>query len=74
MYEWRPTRIHVEAAFGLASEFGDWVERWREPTGLIDMRGTYYALWRKLPDGRWVIEAEVNMPEFCTGSDYCKAR
>ena len=39
-YENRPTRIRVMADFGLASEYGEWLERWKEPTGLTEMRGT----------------------------------
>ena len=73
LFEAQPTRIRVLADHGLASEFGEWVERWREPSGLTELRGTYYALWRR-QSGRWLIEGEVNVPESCTGSDYCKAR
>ena len=72
-YENRPTRIRVVADFGLASEYGEWLERWKEPTGLTEMRGTYYVLWRRV-EGRWVIEGVVEMPESCIGSDYCKPR
>jgi hypothetical protein len=73
VYEARPTRIHVVTDHGLASEFGKWVERWREPSGLTEIRGTYYVLWRN-QGGRWLMEGEVNVPEECTGSDYCKPR
>ena len=72
-YEWRPVRIRVVADHGLASEYGEWVERWKEPTGMTEMRGTYYVLWRR-SGGQWVIEGEVQMPESCVGSDYCKPR
>jgi hypothetical protein len=72
-YENRPTRIRVVADFELASEYGEWLERWKEPTGLTEMRGTYYVLWRRV-EGRWVIEGVVEMPESCIGSDYCKPR
>jgi hypothetical protein len=70
-YEARPTRIRVVADHGFASEYGEWVERWREPSGLTELRGTYYVLWRYQVD-RWLMEAEVNVPETCIGSDYCK--
>lgn len=73
LFQARPTRIRALAGHGLASEFGEWVERWREPSGLTELRGTYYALWRR-QSGSWLIEGEVNAPESCTGSDYCKAR
>lgn len=73
VYVFRPTRIRVVADHGVASEFGEWTERWTEPSGLTKMRGTYYVMWRHQAS-RWVIEAEVNVPESCTGSDYCKPR
>jgi hypothetical protein len=72
-YEAHPTRIRVMADHGLASEYGEWVERWRVPSGLTELRGTYYVFWRS-HGGRWLIEGEVNVPEACTGSDYCKPR
>jgi len=71
VYVFRPTRIRVVAEHGIASEFGEWTEHWTEPSGLTRMRGTYYVMWRFV-GGRWLIEAEVNVPESCTGSDYCK--
>jgi hypothetical protein len=73
LFQARPTRIRVLADHGLASELGEWVERWREPSGLTELRGTYFALWRR-QSNRWLIEGEVNVPESCTGSDYCKVR
>ena len=73
VFEARPTRIRVVADHGLASEYGEWVERWREPSGLTELRGTYYALWRRQKD-RWLLDGEVNVPEACSGSDYCKPR
>lgn len=72
-FEARPTRIRMVADHGLASEYGEWVERWREPSGPTELRGTYYVLWR-YQDNRWLMEAEVNVPEACVGSDYCKGR
>ena len=45
---------------GLASEFGEWVERWREPSGNTELRRTYYALWGR-QNCRCLIEGEVNV-------------
>jgi len=53
VFEARPSRIRVLADHGLPSEYGDWVERWREPSDLTELRGTYYALWRRQKD-RWL--------------------
>src|SRR5262245_51351555 len=71
VYVFRPTRIRVIADHGFASEYGEWTEHWTEPSGLTRMRGTYYVVWRFV-GGHWLIEGEVNVPESCTGSDYCK--
>jgi ketosteroid isomerase-like protein len=73
-FEAQPTRIRVAGDHGLASEFGTWVERWRDSSGLTELRGTYYVLWRRHQADVWLMEAEVNVPEACTGSDYCKPR
>ena len=70
-YVLRPTRIRIVASYGVATEYGEWVEHWRLPSGLTEMRGTYFAVWRRY-DGRWLIESEIIAPESCTGSDYCK--
>jgi len=69
--ELRPARVTVNAAWGLASEEGEWVERWREPSGMTELRGPYFSLWRH-ENGHWRIAAEILHPATCTGSDYCK--
>ena len=69
--ELRPARVTVNAGWGLASEEGEWVERWHEPSGMTELRGPYFSLWRR-ESGHWRIAAEILYPATCTGSDYCK--
>ena len=66
-----PARVTVNVAWDVASEEGDWLERWREPSGMTELRGPYFALWSR-QDGRWQIVAEILHPATCRGSDYCK--
>jgi ketosteroid isomerase-like protein len=73
VYVRTPTAVDVFAAWGVASERGEWTGRWTEPDGLVQIRGTYLAQWRKV-SGTWLIQAEVFVPTACTGSTYCTAR
>jgi ketosteroid isomerase-like protein len=68
-----PRRIEVFEAWQVASEAGDWVGTWTDPDGPIRIRGTYLAQWRQV-GGRWLIQAEVFVPEACEGGAYCAAR
>ena len=56
-----------------ASERGEWVGRWTEPDGKLEIGGTYQAQWRKV-DGRWLIQGELFVPTHCKGSKYCNQR
>lgn len=73
VYVRTPTSVEVFAAWDVASERGDWTGRWTEPDGVVDIRGTYQAQWRKV-DGTWRIQAELFVPTSCRGSAYCAAR
>ncbi len=64
--------VDVFAAWNVASERGEWTGRWTEPDGVVQVRGTYLAQWRKV-NGTWLIQAEVFVPTACTGSKYCAA-
>lgn len=44
-----------------AAESGEWVGRWRRPTGEQQQRGAYLASWRMI-GGRWLIQAELYVP------------
>ena len=66
------TVVDVFAAWNVASERGEWTGRWTEPDGVVQIRGTYLAHWRKV-NGTWLIQAEVFVPTACTGSTYCAA-
>ena len=73
LYVRTPSTIEVNAAWAVASERGDWVGRWTEPDGKLEIGGTYQAQWRKV-DGRWLIQAELFVPTRCAGAAYCLKR
>ena len=73
IYVRTPSTIDVFAAWAVASERGEWVGRWTEPDGAVEIRGTYLAQWRKV-DGRWLIQSELYVPTQCKGSKYCSQR
>ncbi|MEZ5420515.1 MAG: nuclear transport factor 2 family protein [Vicinamibacterales bacterium] len=73
VYVRTPTAIDVFSDWDVASERGEWTGRWTEPDGVVDIRGTYLAQWRKV-DGTWRIQAEVFVPTSCRGSAYCARR
>ena len=72
VYVRTPALVDVFAAWNVASERGEWTGRWTEPDGVVQVRGTYLAQWRKV-NGTWLIQAEVFVPTACTGSAYCTA-
>jgi ketosteroid isomerase-like protein len=73
IYVRTPSAIDVFAAWAVASERGEWVGRWTEPDGALEIRGTYLAQWRKI-NGRWLIQSELYVPTQCEGSTYCRQR
>ena len=73
IYVRTPSTIDVFSAWAVASERGEWVGRWSEPDGKVEIGGTYLAQWRKI-DGRWLIQSELYVPTRCKGSKYCSQR
>jgi ketosteroid isomerase-like protein len=73
IYVRTPSTIDVFTPWAVASERGEWVGRWTEPDGKLEISGTYLAQWRKV-DGRWLIQSELYVPTRCTGSTYCRQR
>ena len=72
VYVRTPATVEVFTAWNVASERGEWTGQWAEPDGVVRVRGTYLAQWRKV-NGTWLIQAEVFVPTACTGSRYCAA-
>lgn len=64
-------RVAVNENWNVASEEGDWIERWTEKDGVTELRGTYLAMWKR-EAGRWLEHSEIIVPESCSGSSYCK--
>lgn len=73
VYVRTPRTIDVFASWSVASERGEWIGRWTEPDGKLEIGGTYQAQWRKI-DGRWLIQAELYVPTHCRGNEYCRRR
>jgi ketosteroid isomerase-like protein len=73
VYTRTPRSIEVFAPWSVAAERGEWIGRWTEPDGKLEIGGTYQAQWRKI-DGRWLIQAELFVPTHCRGSNYCRQR
>jgi ketosteroid isomerase-like protein len=73
IYVRTPSTIDVFAPWSVASERGEWVGRWTEPDGKLEIGGTYLAQWRKT-GGRWLIQSELFVPTHCKGSKYCNQR
>ena len=73
VYVRTPVTIEVYAAWNVGSERGEWTGNWAEPDGMVEIRGTYQAQWRKI-DGRWLIQGELYVPTHCKGSKYCLQR
>jgi ketosteroid isomerase-like protein len=72
-YVRQPATVDVFAAWNVASERGEWVGRWTDPDGALEISGTYQAQWRKI-DGQWLIQAELFVPTRCKGGAYCRQR
>src|SRR6478736_1338297 len=70
VYVRTPLTIDVYAPWAVASERGEWVGRWTEPDGPMEIGGTYLVQWRKI-DGAWRIQSELYVPTHCKGSKYC---
>jgi ketosteroid isomerase-like protein len=73
VYVRTPSTIDVFGEWAVASERGEWIGRWTEPDGKVEIAGTYLAQWRKI-DGRWLIQSELYVPTRCKGSKYCSQR
>ena len=66
-------RIVVNEDWDLASEQGDWMERWTDKDGVTELRGTYLTMWKR-DGGHWREYSETIVPESCSGSSYCQQR
>ncbi len=73
IYVRTPATIDVFASWAVASERGEWVGRWTEPDGALEIGGTYLVQWRKI-DGQWLVQSELYVPTRCKGSNYCGQR
>jgi hypothetical protein len=58
IYVRTPQHITPSSSLPLAAEQGTWVGRWTEAGQLIELRGNYFAMWRKT-NGTWLIRSEL---------------
>ena len=65
-----PVAIEVSATGPTAGESGRWVRRRRRADGTQETAGSYYAAWRRTPEG-WRLQAETFVALSCTGSALC---
>ena len=81
LFQSRPDVIYVRTAdsvtvnvpWAVAAEQGHWNGQWTADGTRIRVGGSYYAQWRKI-EGRWLIQAEVFVPTWCEGGEYCRQR
>ena len=65
-----PTQPVVTDA--IVSEYGTWRETFTHPGGTVVLRGTYYDIWRRGPDG-WRIAVHGFATTSCLGNPtYCR--
>jgi ketosteroid isomerase-like protein len=64
------TQVEIFEDWNMAAEHGIWVGRWKKDGSSIEMKGSYYAKWKKIKD-QWLIFAETYTPLSCKGDVYC---
>ncbi|MFN8668912.1 MAG: nuclear transport factor 2 family protein [Gemmatimonadaceae bacterium] len=70
-YRRTPRDVRVFAPWGMAAESGTWAGSWTDHDGKVAVGGSYFAKWRRI-DGRWLLESETFVPEYCRGGTYCE--
>ena len=48
----------ISSSFEAAAESGSWVGKWTKDNEQIELRGSYFAKWRKIA-GKWLLQAEI---------------
>lgn len=66
-------RLVVNEDWDVASEEGDWTERWAYKDGVTELRGSYLTMWKR-DGGQWREYSETIVPESCSGSSYCQQK
>ena len=60
------------ATDSVVSEYGTWQETFTAPGGMVILRGTYYDIWRRVPEG-WRIAVHGFARTSCSGNPtYCR--
>lgn len=57
---WRPLHIDVSADGSLGYTYGTYNRSWTDSNGhLTEATGKYMTVWKRQPDGQWLIEADI---------------
>jgi len=64
-------RMVVNENWDVASEQGEWIERWTERDGPTELRGSYLSMWKR-KNGQWLEDDAILVPEICEGGSYCQ--
>ncbi|GAB3101209.1 nuclear transport factor 2 family protein [Lysobacter terrae] len=64
-------RVERNPRWKFAAESGHWTESWQEDGESVEIRGSYYALW-KFQSGRWRLQSQTMAPVSCKGPKYCQ--
>ena len=65
-----PISIQISGTGPAAAEYGNFVCRRQQASGIRTLVGTYYASWQRLVEG-WRLNSEVFVALRCTGSTEC---
>lgn len=61
-----PDQVNVLPPWDVAMECGEWLGRWSEASGAVQVSGRYMAQWRRI-GARWLIHGELYVPTAFTG-------
>jgi ketosteroid isomerase-like protein len=59
VYVRTPREVHVNEAWGLAEELGNWNGSYTLNNESVRASGVYSAKWQRAENGEWLIQAEV---------------
>ena len=58
--DWRPVQADVAASADLGYTIGTAEFQWRDKDGkLVESTGKYLTVWKKQPDGKWLVVADL---------------
>lgn len=67
IYVRTPREFHINEAWGLAEELGNWKGNYTADNVLVSASGVYAAKWQRAENGEWVLQVEVFTTLQCDG-------